>query len=121
MRLANTRKSDFLGGASALSLSIDWPEPFGLVMIEAMACGTPVIAWGNGSVPEVLEHGVTGFIVKSEEEAAFAISRLDWLDRNLIRREFKRRFSVGIMAQNYVRLYEGLLDAKEDFSQLLGC
>ena len=86
-------------------------------MIEAMACGTPVIAWANGSVPEVLEHGVTGFIVKSEEEAAFAISRLDRLDRNLIRREFKRRFSVGIMAQNYVRLYEGLLDAKEDFSQ----
>jgi Glycosyl transferases group 1 len=87
-------------------------------MIEAMACGTPVIAWANGSVPEVLEHGVTGFIVKSEQEAVFAISRLDRLDRNLIRREFKRRISVGIMAQNYVRLYDSLLGATEEILQL---
>ena len=111
------QKSDFLGGASALLFPIDWPEPFGLVMIEAMACGTPVIAWANGSVPEVLEHGATGFIVKSEEEAALAISRLDRLDRDLIRREFKQRFSVGIMAQNYVRLYERLLCATEEILQ----
>jgi len=116
--IGEDQKSDFLGGASALLFPIDWPEPFGLVMIEAMACGTPVIAWANGSVPEVLEHGVTGFIVQSEAEAAFAISRLDRLDRNLIRREFKRRFSVGIMGQNYVRLYESLLDATENISQL---
>jgi len=116
--IGENQKSDFLGGASALLFPIDWPEPFGLVMIEAMACGTPIIAWANGSVPEVIERGVTGFIVKSEEEAAFAISRLDRLDRNLIRREFKRRFSVGIMGQNYVRLYESLLDATENISQL---
>jgi glycosyltransferase involved in cell wall biosynthesis len=116
--IGDDQKSDFLGGASALLFPIDWPEPFGLVMIEAMACGTPVIAWANGSVPEVLEHGVTGFIVQSEAEAAFAISRLDRLDRNLIRREFKRRFSIGAMAQNYTRLYETLLDATEDNLQL---
>jgi hypothetical protein len=77
-----------------------------------------VIAWANGSVPEVLEHGVTGFIVQSEAEAALAISRLDRLDRNLIRREFKRRFSIGAMAQNYARLYETLLDATKDILQL---
>jgi glycosyltransferase involved in cell wall biosynthesis len=116
--IGEDQKSDFLGNASALLFPIDWPEPFGLVMIEAMACGTPVIAWANGSVPEVLDHGVTGFIVKSEEEAAFAISRLDQLDRNLIRREFKRRFSVGVMTQNYVRLYKGLLGATEEILQL---
>jgi glycosyltransferase involved in cell wall biosynthesis len=116
--IGDNQKSDFLGGASALLFPIDWPEPFGLVMIEAMACGTPVIAWANGSVPEVLEHGVTGFIVQSEAEAAFAVSRLDRFDRNLIRREFKRRFSIGAMAQNYARLYETLLDATEDTLQL---
>ena len=103
---------------SRCSFPIDWPEPFGLVMIEAMACGTPVLAFNCGSVPEVIDPGVTGYIVKSEEEAALAISRLDRLDRDLIRREFKQRFSVGIMAQNYVRLYERLLCATEEILQL---
>lgn len=104
----DARKSGFLGNAAALLFPIDWPEPFGLVMIEAMACGTPVVAWRNGSVPEVVEHGVTGFIVESEDEAIEAIGRLHELDRARIRREFERRFSATAMARAYVDLYHRL-------------
>ena len=82
-------KSHFLGQASALLFPIDWPEPFGLVMIEAMACGTPVIAWNRGSVSEVVEHGVTGFIVQSMEEAVKAVERIGMLDRRVVRRRFR--------------------------------
>ena len=101
-------KSAFLGGADALLFPIDWPEPFGLVMIEAMACGTPVIAWDNGSVPEVVEHGLTGFIVNSEAEAAAAIARLPELDRGAIRARFEERFSSAAMARRYLEIYERL-------------
>jgi Glycosyltransferase len=107
------RKSGFLGNAAALLFPIDWPEPFGLVMIEAMACGTPVIAWDNGSVPEVIEHGVTGFIVRSEEEAVDAVSRLGELDRATIRRVFERRFSATVMARSYLELYRRLVKTSE--------
>src|SRR5690606_17256784 len=86
-----------------------WPEPFGLVMIEAMACGTPVIAFRGGSVPEVIDDGVTGFIVESIEEAVEAVGRVDALDRRVCRATFERRFSVRRMAEDYVRLYEQLL------------
>ena len=79
------QKNDFLGNAPALLFPIDWPEPFGLVMIEAMACGTPVIAWRRGSVPELVQDGVTGFIVDSEEEAVSAIAKLATLDRARVR------------------------------------
>jgi glycosyltransferase involved in cell wall biosynthesis len=99
------QKQAFLSNAAALLFPIDWPEPFGLVMIEAMACGTPVIAWNVGSVPEVVEHGVTGFIVRSVEEAAAAVRRLDTLDRAAIRATFERRFSVTTMSKNYLDLY----------------
>jgi glycosyltransferase involved in cell wall biosynthesis len=102
-------KSEFLGNARAFLFPIDWPEPFGLVMIEAMACGTPVIAWNRGSVPEVLEDGVTGFIVNSEEEALAALARVDTLDRARIRAEFERRFSSLSMARAYVEVYTQLL------------
>ena len=102
------QKSEFLGNAAALVFPIAWREPFGLVMIEAMACGTPVIAFNNGSVPEVLEHGVTAFIVDNEAQAVEALGQLHTLDRNRIRAEFERRFTAHHMAQNYLKLYSRL-------------
>jgi glycosyltransferase involved in cell wall biosynthesis len=102
------QKSEFLSGAHALLFPIDWPEPFGLVMIEAMACGTPVIAWRAGSVPEVIDDGVTGFIVDDEDAAVAALSRLHRLDRGLVRRTFDRRWTARRMADDYVGLYERL-------------
>ena len=105
-------KQAFLAGAAALLFPIDWPEPFGLVMIEAMACGTPVIAFRSGSVPEVVDDGVTGFVVDGEAEAIQAIGRLDELDRRQVRRRFEERFTADRMAQEYVRLYEQLASAK---------
>ena len=107
--IGDHEKSDFLGNARALLFPIDWPEPFGLVMIEAMACGTPVIAWGCGSVPEVLEHGVTGFIINSEQDAVLAIRQVVKLDRRVIRDVFIKRFSAKVMAQRYVDLYQTLI------------
>jgi glycosyltransferase involved in cell wall biosynthesis len=101
-------KGDFLGNAAALLFPIDWPEPFGLVMIEAMACGTPVIAWHRGSVPEIVDHGVTGFIVESETEAVQAIGALDTLDRPNIRRVFEQRFTAQRMAQEYLHCFKKL-------------
>jgi glycosyltransferase involved in cell wall biosynthesis len=103
-------KSAFLSGAMALLMPIDWPEPFGLVMIEAMACGTPVIAYGSGSVPEVVEHGLTGFIVDSEAAAAAAIdTQLSHLSRHRIRARFEERFTARRMAGDYVEIYRGLI------------
>jgi len=99
------QKQTFLGNAAALLFPIDWPEPFGLVMIEAMACGTPVIAWSRGSVPEVVEDGVTGFVVKSEAEAVVAIARSRGLDRRRIRERFDHRFTARRMAEEYVASY----------------
>jgi glycosyltransferase involved in cell wall biosynthesis len=107
--IGDDQKSDFLGNAAALLFPIDWPEPFGLVMIEAMACGTPVIAWNHGSVPEVVDDGITGFIVTSVDEAVKSIERARHLPRGKIRAVFEERFSATTMAQNYVRLYESLL------------
>jgi glycosyltransferase involved in cell wall biosynthesis len=108
------QKRDFLGNAAGLLFPIAWREPFGLVMIESMACGTPVIAFRNGSVPEVLEDKVTGFIVQSENEAVEAVSRIGTLDRDRIRSEFERRFTAQRMAQNYLKLYAGLARARRD-------
>ena len=105
-------KSEFLGNAVALLFPIDWPEPFGLVMIEAMACGTPVIAWNHGAVPEIIDEGVSGFIVNSEEEALAAIARIRDLDRGRIRAAFDRRFAATTMASAYVDVYTQLLDAQ---------
>ena len=109
--IGDSQKSSFLGGALALLFPIDWPEPFGLVMIEAMACGTPVIAWNRGSVPEVIEDGVTGFIVESEAEALAAIQQVAKLDRRLIRARFEQRFGADIMALNYSDVYTRLLSS----------
>ena len=103
--IGDEAKSGFLGDAQALLFPIDWPEPFGLVMIEAMACGTPVVAYGCGSVPEVIEDGVTGFIVSNEDEAVAAVGRTASLNRRDVRRRFDERFSATAMARRYLDLY----------------
>lgn len=103
------QKAEFLGNAAGLLFPIDWREPFGLAMIEAMACGTPVIAMRNGSVPEVVDEGVTGFIVATEEAAAAAAGRLHELDRERIRCIFEERFTARRMARDYVSLYRRLI------------
>jgi glycosyltransferase involved in cell wall biosynthesis len=105
-------KNEFLGNAYALLFPIDWPEPFGLVMIEALACGTPVIAFRNGSVPEVLDDGVTGFIVDNLEQAVQAVERVANLSRAECRRVFERRFHVRRMARDYLTIYRHLLEER---------
>jgi glycosyltransferase involved in cell wall biosynthesis len=107
--IGEAEKDHFLGRAAALLFPIDWPEPFGLVMIEAMACGTPVIAFRRGSVPEILEDGVTGFIVDDAEEAVRAAERLPQLSRRCCRQQFEVRFSAARMARDYLVLYQRLV------------
>ena len=103
--IGDSEKSAFLGGAEALLFPIEWPEPFGLVMIEAMGCGTPVIGYDYGSAPEVIDDGVTGFVVAGEDEAVRAIAAARKLDRREVRRRFDRRFSATAMARGYLDLY----------------
>jgi len=110
------RKQPFLAGAAGLLFPIDWPEPFGLVMIEAMACGTPVIAYRSGSVPEVVEDGVTGFIVEGEEQAISAVDELPRLDRRKVRARFEARFSANRMARGYESGYRKLIAAAKPTS-----
>jgi glycosyltransferase involved in cell wall biosynthesis len=107
--LDEAEKFRFLANARALLFPIDWPEPFGLVMIEAMACGTPVIAWRCGAVPEVLEPGVTGFIVDTIEEAVAAVHRVDEFDRARVRERFEQRFSAERMARDYLEVYRRVI------------
>lgn len=107
--MGDADKGELLRGARALLFPIDWPEPFGLVMIEAMACGTPTIAWPNGSVREVLEDGVTGFMVSSVTAAVDAVKRAATLDRRRVRGQFEARFTADRMARDYVALYETLV------------
>ncbi len=102
-------KFDFLGDAAALLFPIDWPEPFGLVMIEAMACGTPVIAYPYGSVPEIMKEGVSGFIVPDAESAAAAVKNIGKIDRRKCRQYFEKRFTSTRMAEDYLAIYERLL------------
>jgi glycosyltransferase involved in cell wall biosynthesis len=106
--IGEPEKSEFLGGASALLFPISWPEPFGLVMIEAMACGTPVIGFRQGSVPEIIKQGVTGFTVNTVAEAVVAVNKLSSIDRTLVREAFEHRFSVEVMARAYERTYADL-------------
>lgn len=105
-------KAAFLGDASALLFPVDWPEPFGLVMIEAMACGTPVVAFRRGSVPEIIEDGTSGFIVDTIEQAVFAVQRISSLDRAKVRATFERRFTVERMAQDYAEIYQTLTETR---------
>ena len=108
--ITDVEKSEFLSGAIALVFPICWREPFGLVMIEAMACGTPVIAYNEGAVPEVVEEGVTGFIVNNAEEAAAKVKEVSKLDRNKIRKEFEKRFTSDVMARKYLDIYYRIRD-----------
>jgi glycosyltransferase involved in cell wall biosynthesis len=113
--IADAEKSAFLSGAIALLNPIDWPEPFGLAMIEAMACGTPVIAFNRGSVPEVVDDGLTGFVVEDEKGANKALDRLSRLSRKAIRKQFERRFTARRMAQEYLAVYRNVtVDAPSD-------
>jgi len=107
--IGGREKDEFLGHARALLFPIDWPEPFGLVMIESLACGTPVIAWREGSVPEVIDDGRTGFIVESVEEAVEAVVRVADLDRRACRLAFENRFDAACMARGYLEVYRRLV------------
>jgi glycosyltransferase involved in cell wall biosynthesis len=109
--ISDQEKNEFLGNAYALLFPIDWPEPFGLVMIEAMACGTPIIAYDCGSVPEVMENGVTGFIVRDLDDAAKGVDRVRNLDRLRCREVFEKRFAADRMASDYVDVYKRLIDS----------
>lgn len=108
----DSQKPAFLSGAKALLFPIDWPEPFGLVMIEAMACGCPVVAFGKGSVPEVIEEGVTGFIVDTVEQAVAACGRLGEISRSGVRARFEERWTARRMAEDYLALYGRLIAAR---------
>jgi glycosyltransferase involved in cell wall biosynthesis len=111
--IAEKEKKEFLGNAYAFLFPIDWPEPFGLVMIEALACGTPIIAYRRGSVPEVLEDGVTGFIVDNVEEAVAAVGKISNISRKTCRQIFEKRFTATCMAQNYLAIYKRLPRAED--------
>jgi glycosyltransferase involved in cell wall biosynthesis len=113
-------KAAFLGKARALLFPIDWPEPFGLVMIEAMACGTPVIAYPMGSVPEIVEEGRSGYIVGSRDAAVRALDRIDKIDRHIVRQCFDRRFTVERMTERYNRLYERMLQGRSEDEHIYG-
>ncbi|RIL07436.1 MAG: glycosyl transferase [Proteobacteria bacterium] len=112
--LDDAGKNDFLGGAAALLFPIDWPEPFGLIMIEALACGTPVVAWSHGSVTEVLTHGRTGFVCDDIADAVGAVEALGHIDRGRCRADFEQRFTAARMARDYLAIYERLRAARKD-------
>jgi glycosyltransferase involved in cell wall biosynthesis len=113
------QKIDLLGRAAALLFPIQWPEPFGLVMTEAMACGTPVVAWGNGSVPEVVADGETGFVVSSVQEMAAAIDRVGDLDPHAMRARVKEQFSAEAMVAGYERIYQQVLAGGDEAARVL--
>lgn len=108
--IGDHEKPHFLSGAFGLLLPIDWPEPFGLVMIESMACGTPVIAYNRGSVPEIIDEAVTGFIVEDETSAVSAVGRLAGMDRAAVRKQFETRFTARRMALDYLAAYRSLTE-----------
>jgi glycosyltransferase involved in cell wall biosynthesis len=110
--ISDNEKSDFLSAATGLLLPLDWPEPFGLVMIESMACGTPVIAYNRGSVPEIIDDGLTGFIVEDEISAVAAVGRLSTLNRGAIRKQFETRFTARRMALDYLAAYRSLTEER---------
>ena len=110
--ISDSEKPSFLSGAVALLAPIAWPEPFGLVLIEAMACGTPVIAFNRGSVPEIIEDGLTGFVVEGKEEAVAASDRLSRLSRRAIRERFEKRFTARRMACDYLMVYRTLIEKR---------
>jgi glycosyltransferase involved in cell wall biosynthesis len=118
--IGDAEKPAFLSGAIGLLMPIDWPEPFGLVMIEAMACGTPVVAFNRGSVPEIVEDGLTGFIVEDETSAIAAVSRLPSLSRTGVRTRFEQRFTARRMADDYVSIYKRLGAGRKPHLRVIG-
>lgn len=110
--IGDGEKNEFIGRARALLFPVDWPEPFGMVLIEAFACGTPVIAYAQGSVPELVQDGVNGYIVHDQAEAIAAASRIDRIDRRRCRETFERRFTADKMAARYLQVYQSLIDAR---------
>ena len=118
--ISDSEKSEFLSGAHALLATIDWPEPFGLVMIEAMACGTPVVAFNRGSVPEVVDVGVTGFVVEDELGAIGAIEQLSDLNRDKVRKRFEERFTARRMAHDYLEVFRSLSDSTAPRLRVVG-
>jgi len=106
-------KNEFLGKAAALIFPIAWPEPFGLVMIEAMACGTPIIAYPFGSVPEVVEHGVSGYLAADQANAVEAAKQIDKIDRRQVRKHFEQNFTADRMALDYLKIYERMVSRKK--------
>ncbi|TWO71617.1 glycosyltransferase family 4 protein [Caenimonas sedimenti] len=111
--IGDADKDDFIGNAKAFLMPIDWPEPFGLVMIESLACGTPVVAYGHGSVPEIIEDGVTGFVVHDQAQAIAAARDVARLDRRACRDAFERRFTAPVMARHYVERYRALVQEQD--------
>ncbi len=116
--ISESQKNEFLGNAIALLFPIDWEEPFGLVLIEALACGTPVVAWNRGSVPELIRSGRTGYIVKSEYEAVQAIHAIGAIDRKACRRTFEEQFTASRMASDYVAAYNRILESEKGILNL---
>ena len=112
--VGDAEKNELLGRARALLFPIDWPEPFGVVMIEAFACGTPVVAYDCGSVAEVMQDGVTGYIVRDQRQAIEAARHIDRIDRQACRAVFERRFTADKMASRYVQVYQALIDARAE-------
>lgn len=108
--ISDAEKDDFIGNAMALVCPYDWPEPFGLVLIEALACGTPVLAYRRGSIPEIIENGITGFVCENLSEMAEAVARIPLIDRGRCRIAFEERFTANRMARDYVALYERIID-----------
>jgi glycosyltransferase involved in cell wall biosynthesis len=115
--ISDVEKNEFLGNAYALVFPIDWPEPFGLVVIEAMACGTPVVAYRGGAVPELVHQGETGFIVENVEDAVEAVQRVAELSRKRCRQAFEGRFTVARMAHDYLQQFERLVARNEEVSE----
>jgi Glycosyltransferase len=116
--ITENEKQEFLSNAIALVFPINWIEPFGLVMIEAMACATPVVAWNRGSVPEVIEHGVNGFIVDNVDDAVEAVRNIGLIDRLECRRVFEDRFTATRMASDYIKVYSKVIELEKDFFDL---
>jgi glycosyltransferase involved in cell wall biosynthesis len=116
-QVGGKEKNDLLGNAAAMLFPIDWPEPFGLVLAESLACGTPVIGWRNGSVPEIIDDGVTGFVVERVDDAVAAVGRIREIDRAECRRTFEARFDVTRMAHDYVEVYRKLQPCRREVTQ----